>query len=182
MQTYISMLRGINVSGHKIIKMEALRTLYEKLGYDKVSSYIQSGNVVFRAEEHSEKKIAESISTQIKKEFEFEVPVFVLSVQKLKKIIANNPFLKDAAKNEAFFHVTFLAGKPEQYSLELIEQKKQDDEIIAFADDAIYLYCPNGYGKTKLHNTFLEAKLKVGATTRNWKTTKKLIEMAEGNS
>lgn len=176
------MLRGINVSGHKTVKMEALRTMYEKLGYDEVSSYVQSGNVVFRAEEHSEKNIAESISQQIKKEFGFEIPVFVLSAQKLKKIIADNPFLKDAAKDEAFFHVTFLAEKPQQYSREPIEQKKLDDEDIAFADDAIYLYCPNGYGKTKLHNTFLEAKLKVSATTRNWKTTTKLIEMAEKNS
>lgn len=179
MQTYISLLRGINVSGHKIIKMETLRKMYQELGYDDVLSYVQSGNVVFRAEASNCEELAQKISSAILKDFNFEVPVFVLSSPQLENIIANNPFSKEATKDEAFFHVTFLAEKPTTYSHEFIEQKKQDDEDIAFADDAIYLYCPNGYGQTKLHNTFLESKLKVGATTRNWKTTKKLLEMAE---
>ncbi len=181
MQTYISMLRGINVSGHKIIKMEALRKMYKELGYKNVSSYVQSGNIVFGAEATTCRAVAERILLEIKKEFGFEVPVFVLSAKQLKDAIANNPFLKDPTKDESFFHVTFLAQKPKPFDQEFIESKMQVGEEIAFATDAIYLYCPNGYGKTKLHNTFLESKLKVGATTRNWKTTKKLLEMAKEN-
>ncbi|MGY3052652.1 uncharacterized protein (DUF1697 family) [Pedobacter sp. UYEF25] len=179
MQTYISMLRGINVSGHKIIKMQTLRTMYQKLGFKEVTSYVQSGNVVFQAETHTEKKTAELISQEIKKEFDFEIPVLVLTVQSLKEIIKNNPFLKQSDKEEAFFHVTFLSEKPKPYEQELIELKKKKEEAIAFAEHAIYLFCPDGYGQTKLHNTFLENKLNVPTTTRNWKTTKKLIEIAE---
>ena len=179
MKTYISLLRGINVTGHNIIKMEVLRKIYENLGHHNVESYVQSGNVVFQSECNHEKEIAENIAQKIKEVFGFDVPVIVLSVEKLERIIRNNPFLKDAETDEAFFHITFLSEKPKSFSVEIIEQKKQPNEHIAFADDAVYLYCPNGYGKTKLHNTFLESKLKVAATTRNWRTTRKLLEMAE---
>ena len=179
MKTYISLLRGINVTGHNIIKMEVLRKVYENLGHQKVQSYVQSGNVVFQSEGNNEKEIAENIAQKIKEVSGFDVPVFVLSVEKLEKIIKNNPFLKDAEKDEAFFHITFLSQQPKSFFVEFVEQKKQPNEHIAFADEAVYLYCPNGYGKTKLHNTLLESKLKVGATTRNWRTTKKLLEMAE---
>lgn len=108
MTTYISLLRGINVSGHKPVKMEALRKLYEELGYKNVSTYLQSGNVVFTAK-GNEKKLEHKISQQIELDFGFQVPVIVLTIDKLKKVIGNNPFLK---KDAAFLHVTFLSAKP----------------------------------------------------------------------
>ena len=179
MKTYISILRGINVSGKNIIKMDALRNLYDKLGFQNITTYVQSGNVIFTTEKSiSEKKLAQLINQEIKKEFDFDVPVIVLSVDQLKQIINENLFAKDNNKDEASLYVTFLSTIPEKPELQRVDDKKLNAEQVLIKDNAIYLYCPNGYGKTKLNNNFWESKLKVLATTRNWKTTNELLNIA----
>ena len=177
--TYISILRGINVSGQKLIKMDALRKLYEDLGFHNVTTYVQSGNVVFKGEDSELNNLEQRISQQIEKDFGFEVPIIVLTIDKLKQIINNNPFQNDLNKDHSYLHVTFLSSNPDHYDKETIESKKQNEEEISFSENAIYLYCPKGYGRTKMNNNFLEAKLKVLATTRNWKTTKELFKIAQ---
>lgn len=179
MTTYISILRGINVSGQKLIKMDALRKSYENLGFRSVTTYVQSGNVVFTGKKAKSDELAQIISRQIEKDFGFEVPVIVLTIDNLKQIINSNPFLKDSDKDTTFLHVTFLATKPETFDRKTIEDKIRNGEEISFSDNAVYLYCPNGYGVSKLSNSFLETKLKVGATTRNWKTTNELLKIAQ---
>lgn len=181
MNTYISILRGINVSGQKLIKMETLRKAYEELGFREVVSYVQSGNLIFKSESTDPKALEEKIAQQIEAVFGFDVPVIVLTASMLAQIIERNPFAADPGKDSAFLHVTFLAAEPSSYDQKAIEAKKQDGEEISFSDKAVYLYCPNGYGRTKLTNNFLEAKLKVGATTRNWKTTNKLLSMSSAH-
>ena len=178
MTTYISILRGINVSGQKLIKMDALRKMYDNLGFRNVTTYVQSGNVVFTSDDIEIHEIEDKISQQIEKEFGFIVPVIVLTTEKLKKVIDNNPFSKDENKDQAFFHVTFLSSKPSCFDKKVIEDKKQEGEDLSFSDEAVYLYCPNGYGNTKLTNNLFEAKLKVRATTRNWKTTNELLKIS----
>jgi len=179
MTIYISILRGINVSGQKLIKMDALRKSYENMGFHNVTTYLQSGNVIFTGNEFEINDLEQKISRQIEKDIGFEVPVIVLTIDKLQKIIENSPFLKDPDKDQAFLHVTFLSTKPDYFDRVTIEDKKQNGEEIFFTDSAVYLYCPNGYGRTKLNNNFLEAKIKVGATTRNWKTTNELYKIAQ---
>ncbi len=179
MATYISILRGINVSGHNLIKMDDLRNVYTSLGFQNIATYVQSGNIIFTVEDTALHLLEQRISQQIQKVFGFVVPVIVLTAIHLKHIIDNNPFLQDPHKDESFMHVTFLSARPNAYNKEIIESKKQKGEEIRFSDSAIYLYCPNGYGKTKLNNNFLETKLKVPATTRNWKTTNELYKMAQ---
>lgn len=179
MKAYISMLRGINVSGQKLIKMDALRKSYENLGFQNVTTYVQSGNIVFKNKDADLGELREIISQQIEKDFGFKVPVIVLTIEKLKQVIENNPFLKDPGKDQAFLHVTFLSSKPDHHNRKTIEEKKQNGEEIAFSDSAVYLYCPNGYGRTKLTNNFLEAKLNVETTTRNWKTTNEIFNIAQ---
>jgi uncharacterized protein (DUF1697 family) len=105
--------------------------------------------------------------------------VIVLTIEKLQQIIAENPFAGHPDKDDAFLHVTFPSGKPVHPDIAAIEAKMQGEEELAFTDRAVYLYCPHGYGKSKLTNNLIETKLNVGATTRNWKTTNKLLEMAE---
>jgi uncharacterized protein (DUF1697 family) len=178
MVTYISILRGINVSGQKLIKMDALRKSYENMGFKNVKTYVQSGNIIFTCNHFEINDLEQKISRQIEQDFGFEVPVIVLTIEKLKQVIENNPFLKDPDKDQSFLHVTFLASKPDQYDHKTIEDKKQSGEEISISNTAVYLYCPNGYGRTKLTNNFLETKLKVGATTRNWKTTNELYKIA----
>jgi uncharacterized protein (DUF1697 family) len=178
MKTYIALLRGINVSGHRLIKMDLLRKSCESLGLKDVTTYLQSGNVIFISEDKEPAELATSITRQIEKDFGFNVPVLALSVGNLKQIIDGNLLAKDNQRDHAFLHVTFLHSKPDKVDLRSIEEKKLEGEEISFTDRAVYLYCPKGYGSTKLNNSFLEARLKVEATTRNWKTTNELLRTA----
>lgn len=161
-----------------MIKMDALRKMYEDLGYKNIQTYIQSGNVIFQCKKSKQNDLAKKISTQIAKQFGFEVPVIVMEVRELKEIILNNPFLNDHLKDLSHLHVTFLSSAPDSVNFENIKQGQPQGEKIALIGKTIYLYCPNGYGKTKFTNTWLENKLKVNATTRNWKTTNELLYIA----
>lgn len=158
--------------------MAALKMLYENLGLENVKTYVQSGNVIFQSNEGDLKSLEQLISNQILKEFGFLVPVMLLTADHLKKVIRDNPLKDDPTKNVLFLHVTFLASQPVKYDLAAIESKKMEGEEIVLAENAVYLYCPHGYGNTKLSNTFLESKLKVDATTRNWKTANEILRMA----
>ncbi len=178
MTTYISLLRGINVSGQKLIKMEALKKMYSNLKFENIQTYLQSGNVIFSTLATDLKILENQITSQLEKELGFDVPVIVLEVEWLKEIINQNPFAKDTQKDVSFLHVTFLSDQLKEIDRKSIEDKKQSGEEIEFAKNAVYLYCPNGYGKTKLNNNFLESKLKVKATTRNWKTVNELLKLA----
>lgn len=178
MTTYISLLRGVNVSGHNPIKMEALRMSYHNLGFSDVTTYVQSGNVIFSGNDLEINPLNLLISQKIEKEFGFKVPVIVMSADSLTEIINNNPLLGQIHKDRSFFHVTFLSDAPKEFDISAIDSKKQKEEEVYFLNNAIYLYCPNGYGTTKLTNNFFESKLKLTATTRNWKTTNELLKIA----
>ena len=179
METYISILRGINVSGHRIIKMEKLRELYADLGFKNVKTYIQSGNVVFQAKGKSNDELSLKIEKSIKENLGFEVPVIVIELKELKQILKSNPFLKDKTKDISFLHITFLSGNPNQEDLDKIINVKYEQDEFSLIKKAVYLYCPNGSGNSKLTNTFFENKLKVNATTRNWKTALELLNIAQ---
>ena len=177
METYISILRGINVGGHKLIKMAALTKLYEDLGFTKVKTYIQSGNIVFQAKQTDVSKIELVISKKITEVFSFEVPVIVMKIKEINTIFKNNPFIIKKKYDINFLHVTFFSQQPKQVDIDKISGDFGNDEFI-FAEKAVYLYCPDGYSKSKLTNSFFENKLKVTATTRNWKTTVELVGIA----
>lgn len=179
MNTYISILRGINVSGKKLIKMDALRSLFEANGFHEVESYVQSGNVIFKSKVEDYIQLEQKIEVAIESHFGFYVPVIVMSIHQLKQIIDNNPFTQDPKKDPAFLHVTFLSSIPESIDQAVFQNKLQGDESISFHLDTVYLFCPSGYGKTKLNNNFIEAKLKISATTRNWKSCKEILKITE---
>lgn len=181
MRRYVSLLRGINVSGKNMIKMEPLRKSFEKLQFENVSSYLQSGNIIFSSKETNCKELETQIAQQIQSEYGLSVPVLVLSIEKLKSIIDNNPFVLDKSKAEAFFHTTILLSPIPEINIAPIALKKQENEAIEVVDDVIYLYCPDGYGRTKLTNNLIESKLKVGATTRNWKTIQEIYKIGIEN-
>ena len=181
MTTYIAMLRGINVSGHKIIKMERLRAMFADMGFQNVQTYVQSGNVVFESTEpHA--GLAAKIEKRILKEFGFDVPVLTKTAKEMAEIVKRNPFVKDTALDQTKLHVTFLADDPPKNALELLQPFITGAEQLRIIGRAVYLYCPNGSGNSKLSNTTIEKKSGCSATTRNWKTTKTLLEMAEKGS
>jgi uncharacterized protein (DUF1697 family) len=179
MTSYIHVLRGINVSGQRIIKMDQLRKMYENLGFRNVKTYLQSGNVVFQGNDIELAEMEKLISGQIAADFGFQVPVIALTVNRLKKIIAENPFPSDTHKDQGFMHVTFLSAAPSDFNINKIDEKKQIGEEVSLSENAVFLYCPHGYGKTRLSNNFLEVTLHVTATTRNWRTVTELLQMAE---
>ncbi|MFT4030992.1 MAG: DUF1697 domain-containing protein [Siphonobacter sp.] len=171
MENFVSILRGINLGNHNKISMPELKALYEKLGFNKVQTYIQSGNVIFETEETP--TLAQTIEQGITSQFGFEIPVIIRRKSALAQIIAGNPFLKDNSAFEDKMHVTLLANEPTPAVIEKIHDYPPDQYKIIGKE--IYLYCPNGYGRTKLTNTFFEKKLKVIATTRNWRTINEIF-------
>jgi uncharacterized protein (DUF1697 family) len=177
MTTYISMLRGINVGGQKKIQMEALRSLYTALGLANVRSYVQSGNAVFDSDEQSPATIAGRIEAHIERSFGFAVLVFVRGVPDFQRVLAGNPFLK-ANADPARLHVTFLYSPPSQAALSSLSLPAAGDDQFSTGEQAVYLCCPNGYGKTRFSNDFFERKLNVPATTRNWNTVNGLYQLA----
>jgi uncharacterized protein (DUF1697 family) len=178
-KTYITILRGINVSASNMIKMPVLQKIFEDAGYENVKTYIQSGNVLFNQKKSNEEEMAKYIREKIKEGTGSDVPVLVLELEDLKKVQQGNPFLKNRQEDVTKLHVTFLAKEPEKERFEKIEiEKYLPDEFILDAK-SLYLFCPNGYGKTKLNNNFFENKLKLDATTRNWKTVNELVRLGE---
>lgn len=175
MNTYISMLRGINVSGQKKIRMADLKNMYETLGFGNIQTYVQSGNVVFDSLEQDVVALQKSIETQIETTFGFSVPVLIRTVNDFKRIIKSHPF-----KNEEVIRVlvTFLYEHPEQSKLEDLSHYEDKVDQFEIGELEIFLFCPGGYGKTKLSNAFFEKKLGVVATTRNWKSVNALYNMA----
>jgi uncharacterized protein (DUF1697 family) len=176
MATYVSMLRGINVGRKKRIKMEDLKDLYRSLDFKDVRTYIQSGNVVFKYHDYPTLELREKIGKEIKDVFGFDVSVIIRTKDELQEIIENNPFQKEDIKQ---LHVTFLSDIPTQKTVKEIDQIKDESERFSISGKEIYLFLPHGYGRTRLSNDFFEKKLNVSATTRNWKTVNKLLDIAD---
>lgn len=177
MNTYISLLRGINVSGYKKIKMVDLINLYKSLKFDNVRTYVQSGNVIFGSELSDVDKISVLIELKLKKYFASEVKVLIRTNKELQQILRKNPFLKNLDDDRLY--VTFLSSKT--VSPEFGEKKifKNGEDKFYIIGKEIYLHCPDGYGRTKLTNNYFEKKLNVSATARNWNTVNKLNQLSK---
>ena len=179
MQKYIAILRGINVSGHKLIKMKLLEEMFLQLGFRQVKTYIQSGNVVFEAESEPALTLEKRISKGILGTFGFEVPVLVIAGEEMTRVSQSNPFILQRQEDVSRLHVTFLSGEPETALMQAIGSSEYLPDEYIISGRQIFLFCPEGYGNTKLNNNFFEKKLKVTATTRNWKTVLELVLMSE---
>jgi len=178
---YISILRGINVSGQKKIKMADLKLLYQKLKFNNIETYIQSGNVVFESTLKSKTEIQSLIELAIKKHYKFQVPVIIRTVSDFEKIIKNLPFKSiDVEQHGTIVLVTLLADKPSKKLVDDIQQFVTLPDKLVIKNKEVYLYCPNGYGKSKLTNNFMEKKLNTEATSRNWKSIHKIYQLASG--
>jgi uncharacterized protein (DUF1697 family) len=176
---YIAMLRGINVSGKNILKMEALKSSLKSLKFENLKTYIQSGNVVFGAEKTSTTALSQLIHKKILKDFGFSIPVTVRTSKELEKIIKTNPFFKIKSIDPTKLHVTFLSERPTKESLEGLKKLPIKPDQFHVVGQEIFIHCPVSYGETKLSNAAFEKLLSVQATTRNWKTVHSLFEMAK---
>ena len=180
MSTFVSMLRGINVGGQKRLRMQTLRDIFEGLGFTNIRTYVQSGNVVFESGEQIQSVLAERIEAHIEQMCGYQVEVFIRQAQELKRILAGNPFLNNRNEDPSKLHVTFLyQSPPETAWSKLIPPGGTTDEF-AIGELVIYLFCPNGYAKTRLSNSFFERKLGMPVTTRNCNTVNALYKMTMG--
>jgi uncharacterized protein (DUF1697 family) len=179
MRTYIAILRGINVSGQKKIKMADLRALLGDLGLENVQTYIQSGNIVFQHTEAPESDLEKMIEEKIQSHYNFQVPTMVRTPEAFQYVIDHNPFLKGLNKDIKRQYITFLAEKPAAERIEALKDGHYEPEEYVIDRRIIFFFSPHGYGRAKMNNNFFEKKLKVKATTRNWKTVNKLLEMAK---
>ncbi len=172
METYIALLRGINVSGQKKIKMADLRALLHQKGLQEVQTYIQSGNIVCNTL-YDALALRQKITEGIAEQYGFDVPVQVIPAADWLYWADQNPFLPDYEGELKYLHLTILEKDPGPLGplpFETPDQFEQRGRLV-------YLYCPDGYGRSKLTNSFWEKKASCAATTRNWKTVRKLAEM-----
>jgi len=179
MTTHLALLRGINVSGHNMIKMEELKALLERMGFEKVRTYIQSGNVFVDSDESHGATVGFKIKQEIFKQWGYDVPVIVIAKDDLLACLHNNPFLmeKDADTKKLYF--TFISRELNDNAIHDLKmsQVKPDEAIID--KSRIYIKYANGAGKTRFDQKYIEKKLNVTATMRNLNTVTKLLAMFE---
>ena len=179
MPIYISMLRGINVGGHKRVKMDKLRASLVALGFEQVKTYIQSGNVVFKSGKLSTFKLSKRIEERILRDFGFPVSVISRSSDEMARTIERNPFLNQRGIDHEKLHVMFLSDAPAPAALKkLADLTAAPDQCRSF-DREIYFYLPNGASQSVLMKSPVDRILAVVTTTRNWRTVNSLHQMCE---
>lgn len=175
MVTSVALLRGINVGGRRKVPMARLRALHDRLGHTDVVTYIQSGNVVFDTDVEGD-ELAESIQSAIADEFGFEVAVMIRTVGELEAVVASGPYVSDDF-DPARVGVAFLDRSPSEEEEGRIDEKSARPDEFMIIGREVHLHYPNGFGRAKLTHRYLESKLGVIATTRNWKTVCRLREL-----
>jgi len=175
MTTHLALLRGINVSGHNMMKMDALKTMLENIGFQNVRTYLQSGNVFVDTEEESASKVGFMIKQEIFKVFGHEVPTIVITKEDLELCFKNSPYLKEKDVDTKKLYVAFVstALKSENINDLKISQFKPDEASID--GNRIFIKYAVGAGKTRLEGKYIEKKLNVIVTMRNWNTVTNLL-------
>ena len=177
MPRYVALLRSVNVAGHGRIAMNELRASFEALGYTGVTTYIQTGNVLFSTGSKSETGVASAIEQRLAEDFGDSPAVILRTVPELLRIGTASPYAK-AGANPSRHHVTFLATAPSKTALGALALPPSGRDELVVDGREVYVHTPDGYAETKFTGTFLERRLGVVSTTRNWNTVTKLCELA----
>lgn len=172
MVRYAALLRAVNVGGRSV-SMATLRQVLSTLELHQVATYLQSGNAVF-ATEFPRRRLPGLIEGALADQLGLDTAVLVRSHRQLSDILAANPYPE--VTDPKTLHVTFLEQRPDRHRLGAIDPVFGTDRWAA-GKEVLYLHCPQGYGRTKLHNGFWERRLSLVATTRNWRTVGQLAAM-----
>jgi uncharacterized protein (DUF1697 family) len=175
MKTYIALIRGINVGGHKKVPMADLRDVLSNVNFKDVKTYIQSGNVVFQSSENNTKALEDIISRAIESHFGFNVPVLVKTKQELQFIFDSCVFSEEKKVKSYFI---LLDQVPDASLVKEVHAITIENETVSIVNDCLYFYSSVGYGRTKFNMASIEKKLKVNATSRNYNTISKLLKLA----
>ncbi len=175
--TYVALLRGVNVGGHRLIKMPELKRVFEAMGFGRVRTYIQSGNVVFATDEQLE-TLRRRIEREIEASFGFPVTVVLRTAAELERVIADCPFAADALAEGERLYLALLADAPSPEAVERLLACDDETDECRVVGREVYLLYRRSARDTLLTNAFLERTLSVAATTRNWRTMRTLTDMA----
>lgn len=175
--TYLALLRGINVGGNNKLPMKDLVEMFVAAGASDVRAYIQSGNVIFRANVGLAERVPGLIAVRIDKRWGYRTPVVLRTTEDLRGAVRNNPFLQAGAQEETL-HVMFLAAQPEPGAVAGLDPDRSPPDAFAVRGREVYLRLPNG-ARSKLTNAYFDSKLGTISTVRNWRTVNKLLEMME---
>jgi uncharacterized protein (DUF1697 family) len=179
MPVLISMLRGINLGGHNKINMGALRALYESLKFEDPRTYVQSGNVVFRSKEKISPALANKIENAIEREFGCRPEVILRTTDELRKAIAATPFAASRGLEPGKILVTFLNADPGSDAHAALQKLKNHPEEIHLKGRELYIYFPDGAGRSKLPWSTIAKLMKTQGTARNWNSVTKMLAIAE---
>ena len=177
MTTFVALLRAVNVGGNNQVSMSKLRALLESLGYTGVTTYIQSGNIVFDAKERASTPLVAKIEAAIAVDFGLTIDVVVRSARELTTVIESNPFLL-RVPDRSKLHVAFLNHAPDRGRVDTLDPSRFVPDEFAVGAREVYLHCPDGLGRSKLPAALVAKLAPLPATVRNWNTVTKLVELA----
>jgi len=180
-ETYLALLRGVNVGGKNKLPMKGLVELCREIGCGEVRTYIQSGNVIFQADPAVESALPAMISAGIAARYELRVPVVVRTAGRMAEIVRANPFL-EAGVPEETLHVMFLADQPAAGRIDSLDPDRSPPDRFAVRGSDIYLWLPNGVAETKLSTGYFDARLATTSTGRNWRTVTTLLALMTGGT
>ena len=181
MTTYIGLLRGINLAGHKMVAMADLRAVLEKLGFSDVKSLLQSGNVVFRASPKAPAKLEAELEAAIEKRFGFKVECHVRTGDEWSGVIAGNPFRAEAKKIPGHLLVSCFKGPLDPANVKALQAAiaaMDGPELVKADGRHLYMVFPDGIGNSKA-NRIIDKKLGALGTARNWNTVQKLAALLD---
>jgi len=177
MKTFVSLLQSVEVGG-KPVPMDELKRVYEDLELVNVETYLESGNVIFDSPAAEDATLSTALEMQIQKAFGRPLAVFILEPGDLQRILDENPFPGEGKSDPAALHVTFLPYPVSRQQWSLLEGAGSGADEFRPGEAEVYLFCPAGYGQTRLSNAFFEEKLNLPVTTRDWNTVQALARLA----
>lgn len=177
MPVVIALIRGINVGGHKKIKMADLRQLFTSLGLRDVRTVLQSGNAVFTTDETDLARLQEQLEAAIRERFGFEVQVLLRGAEDFKVALARHPFTAAQLERGNHAMIAFLSAVPARAAVEALNENNPGREVIRSAGDALYIFYTDGAARSKLDNKRIESALNVVSTARNWNTCQRLLKL-----
>lgn len=181
MTQYVAFLRGINVGGHNLVKMEDLRQLFLSLGFNNVKSYINSGNIIFETSEIDLNAIIKGIHRELNELLDGDVKVFLRDMPQVEEITQLNPF-NDIESQTTKLYVTFLSDEPSRKIRLPLNSPDMDVEVIFMTNREAFSLARRKNGRFGFPNKFIETRLGVSATTRSWTTVKRIAKDATTNS
>jgi uncharacterized protein (DUF1697 family) len=176
--TYVALLRGINLAGHRKVAMSDLRDLMARLHLDNPRTLLQSGNLLFDHGSRNAAKLEQLLESETQKRLGLQTDYFVRSAAEWRAIVARNPFPKEASIDPGHLVVVCLKEAPGAGELKSLRAAITGSEVVEADGRHLYVVYPDGIGRSRLTHSLIEKKLGTRGTGRNWNTVVKLHALA----